>query len=144
MILGLITFPIQSYREFTKEVADGKSVFDSYMFTEKTFGSLFKPKDTRFGFSVKSEKVDDAAIQNGRWAMLEVESLRYEGLTNTYGLPKAPWSLNPSKYVTRFAADTPSLPSCANYLKSASFLDGTFIEFLDIIQKEPHASLHQV
>lgn len=114
------------------------------MFTEKTFGTLFKPKDTRYGFSPSTESVDDGAIQDGRWAKLLVEPLRYSGLTNAYGMLKAPWSLNPSKYVTRFAADTPSLPACSQYSKAASFLDGTFIEFLDIIQKDPHASLHQV
>eukprot|EP01035_Chromulina_nebulosa_P019559 gene19559-25459_t len=135
-----VTMP---YWEFTKEVAEGKTIFDSYMFTEKTFGSLTQPSDQRMGFQYKHESYDLGAIPNGRWANLLSSPTRFEDILSGYGFLKAPWSMNPSKYVTRYASLTPGLPSCTNYYRVLS-MSNSFTSILDTIQKDPHASVHSV
>jgi hypothetical protein len=56
------------YWDFTIDVKENKTIFDSNMFTAETFGSLAKPKDEFWGFTYKNDKLKDSRIQDGRWA----------------------------------------------------------------------------
>lgn len=98
------------YWDFTKDVAAGKSIFDSMIFTEKTFGSITPPKDSFWGFTYRDDSLLDTAIQNGRWSHIKADKNVFDGLNNGFGYMRGPWNTNPSPYVSRFSAYSPSLP----------------------------------
>ena len=65
-----VTMP---YWDFTLDVAEGKTIYDSVMFTEKTFGSITRPASLDLGFTYASDSLESTAIQDGRWAFLKSE-----------------------------------------------------------------------
>lgn len=73
----------------------------------------------------------------GRWAYMTSEAnIRYPTLTTGYGYLRAPWNMNPSPYLTRFATEN-SFPSCSSYynwLKKSSLM-----MFLKYAPGPPHA-----
>ena len=55
-----VTMP---YWDFTMDVAEGKTIYESVMFTEKTFGTMTKPADLERGFLYKYDDMGATAIQ---------------------------------------------------------------------------------
>lgn len=133
-----VTLP---YWEFTRESTANKTVYDSIMFTESTFGTLREPKDSFWGFTYKNDDLSDGSIKNGRWKKTKTDkNTKYSDIVNGYGLLRSPWNMNPSPYVTRFASSESTLPTCSDYYTLFKSADVT--SFLDFVQKGPHAPLH--
>ena len=131
------------YWDFTIDVSEGKTIFDSVIFSARTFGSISKPKDEYWGFTYTNDKLEDTKIQDGRWKDLKAElNTRYPDLSNGFGYMRGPWNMNPSPYVTRFSAYSPTLPSCSDYYGGLG-LPG-FIDFLESAPYGSHASTHGV
>jgi hypothetical protein len=131
------------YWDFTQDMAEGKSIFESFMFTEQTFGTLLEPRDSKYGFSYTNEPDPSVArIQDGRWKDLLSESASdlYSGLKNAFGYLRGPWNMNPSPYVLRFAAYSPSLPTCAIYYDSLQKTD--YIDALMESRFSAHSTTH--
>ena len=129
--------------DFTIETATNVSVWDSPMFTPDTFGSMPTPPDMTWGWLYKNSDVDDAMIPDGRWAGAKTGvNTEYLDLVSAYGYMRAPWSMNPSTYITRFTSVDKTLPTCESHYDLASYSDlGTFLA------KSPysaHASTHGV
>ena len=55
-----VTMP---YWDFTMDVAEGKTIYESVMFTEKTFGTITKPVDLELGFTYANDALESTAIQ---------------------------------------------------------------------------------
>jgi hypothetical protein len=89
------------------------------------------------------DKIADAAIPNGRWAGLKAEmNTVYEDLRFGYGYMRAPWSMNPSPYVSRFVKDTKNeLPSCKSHYQLMSSYD-SLMDFSFMASYAPHATVH--
>jgi len=131
------------YWDFTIDVSQNSTIYDSYMFTEDTFGTLTKPTNAFWGFTWSDDSLKSASIQDGRWKKLKVEkNTRYPDLGNAFGYMRGPWNMNPSPYLTRFSAYTPSLPSCFEYYGGLGMKD--FMESLANAKNGPHASTHGV
>jgi len=66
----------------------------------------------------------------------------FEDLKYGYGYMRAPWSMNPSPYISRFVKDTKNeLPSCkAHYQLLSSYK--TLMEFFFMSSYAPHATVH--
>ena len=83
--------------------------------------------------------------QDGRWAQLrttfdhEMPNKKYG-----YGYMRAPWNLNPSPFVSRFAFDFNStkdaLPTCLSHYNSLRSED--MMEFFFQSEMEPHGGNH--
>jgi hypothetical protein len=127
--------------DFTIEDAYNMSVWESPMFTPETFGSMPVPPDMTWGWLYNNSKLEDARIPDGRWAdsMTGVNTL-YLSLYSGYGYMRAPWSLNPSPYITRFTSVDKALPTCQSHYTLASYTG-----FGDVLLESPyaaHASTH--
>jgi Common central domain of tyrosinase len=130
------------YWEFTQESASNTSIYNSIMFTKKTFGSLVEPVDATWGFTYKNDLLSAGTIQNGRWKKAKTDvNTRFSSIVNGYGLLRSPWNMNPSPYITRFASSESALPSCSDYYTLFGS-SSTLIDFLDEIQKGSHAPIH--
>jgi hypothetical protein len=103
------------YWDFTIEVQAGKTIFDSVMFTENTFGTLAKPTSESMGFSYAHDNILDGKIFDGHWEMLEAETKDQSSMGNSYNVMRGAWNLNPSPYVSRFATTAVSLPTCTDF-----------------------------
>lgn len=135
-----VTIP---YWDFTKDVADNKTIYESSIFTERIFGEITKPVDHYWGFLYSNDNLEDAAIQNGRWSGTRAdESTRYPEMGNGFGYMRGPWNMNPSPYVSRFSAYSPNLPSCTDYYGGLGMPD--FMTFLQTAPYGSHASTHGV
>jgi len=131
------------YWDFTIDNAENITIFESYMFTNNTFGTLEPPKDHYWGWTYKNDFIEDAVVKDGRWANIAADlNVDYPALQNGFGYIRGPWNMNPSPYVTRFASYTLELPSCLDYFAWAS--DTDFVDFLEIAPYGPHASTHGV
>ena len=131
------------YWDFTIDVSEDKTIYESVIFSSRTFGSISKPKDEYWGFTYANDKLEDTKIQDGRWKDLKAElNTRYPGLSNGFGYMRGPWNMNPSPYITRFSAYSPTLPSCSDYYGGLG-LPG-FIDFLESAPYGSHASTHGV
>lgn len=130
------------YWDFTIDVAQNLTIYDSYMFTSDTFGTLTKPTSAFWGFTYKYETLKSAAIQDGRWKNLKVDKNKYSDLGNAFGYMRGPWNMNPSPYLTRFSAYSPNLPSCNEYYGGLGLK--SFMESLANAKNGPHASTHGV
>ena len=87
--------------------------------------------------------MSDTVIQDGRWKKIKAEmNTRFEDLSNGFGYMRGPWNTNPSKYVVRFSAYSPQLPSCTDYYGGLG-LPG-FMTFLQDAPYGSHASTHGV
>lgn len=135
-----ITLP---YWDFTMDVAYNQTIFESVMFTEDTFGSMTKPADHYWGFTWANDDLSNTYIQDGRWKKIKAEkNTRYPDLGNGFGYMRGPWNMNPSKYVVRFSAYSPTLPSCSDYYGGLGL--PSFMQFLEDAPYGSHASTHGV
>lgn len=131
------------YWDFTMDVAANLTIFDSPMFTPDTFGSILPPVDTYWGFTWANDDLSDTYIRDGRWKKTKAEiNTKYEGLSNGFGYMRGPWNTNPSKYIVRFSAYSPSLPSCTDYYGGLGLPQ--FMQFLEDAPYGSHASTHGV
>ena len=127
------------YWDFTIESEDGSTIFDSFMFTPETFGTLSVPKNEYY-WSYEEDSLSDGKIPDGRWAGIKTEyNTRFDELVNAYGYLRGPWNMNPSTYVTRFPIDL-SIPGCGAYYEWAE--ESTLKDFLKASPYLPHATLH--
>ena len=55
-----VTMP---YWDFTMDVAEGKTIYESVMFTDKTFGTITKPAALDLGFTYANDALESTAIQ---------------------------------------------------------------------------------
>jgi Common central domain of tyrosinase len=138
-----VTLP---YWDFTIERAEDRSMVDSYIMQESIFGNMTQPAHMASGFTYKSDLMADGAIPNGRWAYIEAGlNDRYDDLKQGYGYMRAPWNLNPSPYVSRFAYDYDIgivLPSCTSHY---SILQETnMMTFFNSIAYSPHSTTHSL
>ena len=70
-----------------------------------TFGSLSAPPDAFWGWTYQSANVDSGKIPDGRWAGATTGiNEKFPDMRSAYGNMRAPWSMNPSKYITRFTS----------------------------------------
>ena len=128
---------------FLSENATGVSVWDSPMFTSKTFGSLGRPTDSYRGWSYKNDDVDDAAIPDSLWAGFETDvNTKFSDLVFGYGYMRSPWNLNPSNKLTRFTSIDKYLPTCSSYYDFAALTEYT--DYLYTAPYSVHASTHGV
>jgi hypothetical protein len=135
-----VTLP---FWDFTIETANNISVWDSPMFTEDTFGSMPTPPDAEWGWLYKNADVDDARIPDGRWADAKTGvNTKFPSLSFAYGYMRAPWSMNPSPYITRFTSVDKQLPTCQSHYDLAAYTSLT--DLLHFSPYEPHGSTHGV
>ena len=131
------------YWDYTIETAEGTKVWDSPMFQENTFGSLTIPNNSTWGWLYKENSIDDGKILDGRWANWEAEyNTKYDDLYFGYGYMRAPWNVNPSKYITRYVSIDKDLPGCDSHYTMLEY--DTITDFLHQIPYAPHASTHGV
>lgn len=125
------------YWDFTVDTAEGTSIYDLVIFQENTFGTVTPAADDFWGWTYRNNSLEDARIPDGRWAnVLSERNIWYPELKAAYGYIRAPWNMNPSKYITRFAADH-AFPSCGSYydwLKKSNLM-----LFLKYAPGPPHA-----
>jgi len=131
------------YWDYTYETGDFS---ESIMFSEKTFGSLNFPSTNNY-WSYSHDSLIDAAIQDGRWAMIQTkENSKYPDLINGYGYMRGPWNTNPSPYISRFIVNDASstlylsAPSCSSFYGMLE--ESTLMNFLSKAPFFPHASIH--
>ena len=131
------------YWDFTIDVAENKTIFESFIFTEDTFGSITKPSSSYWGFQYAEDSLDNTKILDGRWKDTKAEdNSRFPELGNGFGYMRGPWNMNPSPYVTRFSSYSPSLPSCSDYYGGIGMTG--FVDFLATAPYGSHASTHGV
>jgi hypothetical protein len=132
------------YWDFTIDHVNDRVSFSSDIFTENMFGSMTRPADLFQGFLYSNDTIASGKIANGRWAGLKAEmNDMYPELRNGYGYMRAPWNMNPSPYVSRYAAEYQigvQLPSCYQHYELLSYTKR--MEFLYDIQNGPHATTH--
>lgn len=129
------------YWDYTIETAANVSVWDSPVFQEDTFGSLAAPPDEYWGWTYAAASVDAGMIPNGRWAGATTGvNEKFPDLRSAYGNMRAPWSMNPSKYITRFTSADKILPTCGSHYQLLEYK--TFAEFLHWSPYAPHGSTH--
>ena len=134
------------YWDFTIEYANGTALYDSSLFTEEWFGSMPNCTDYWWGFTYENDSPEWAAIPDGRWAYIEAPwNNDYDDLLAGYGYMRAPWSMNPSPYVSRFTSDWKigtTLPSCASHYKILEYT--SLSDFLMETGDDPHSSAHSL
>jgi hypothetical protein len=133
------------YWDFTIDEGEGKQPYESIIFSPTIFGSMNKPSDVSEGFTWENDNIVDAAIPDGRWAFIKSEPTSFEELYYGYGFMRAPWSFNPSPYISRFTADLRvgiSLPSCKTHY--AILQENDMMDFFYDIQNEQHATAHSL
>lgn len=61
------------YWDFTIESAAGNRIWESPIFSAKMFGNLTQAKDEYWGWTVRGDTIESAAIPDGRWAKLKAD-----------------------------------------------------------------------
>jgi hypothetical protein len=139
----VVTLP---YWDFTIDSSEGKSSISSAIMTPTIFGSMKQPTDLTWGWTYENDNILDALIADGRWASLKAESNdKYDDLKAGYGYMRAPWNMNPSPYVSRFAMDLQvgiALPTCSQHYDMLAYSD--MMSYLYDIQYGPHATTHSL
>ena len=134
------------YWDFTVDQANGKSSINSDVMTSDIFGSMKGPADMTWGFTYGADSVTNGAIVDGRFAGLKAEmNTVYPELLAGYGYMRAPWNMNPSPYISRFAMDYQigtNLPSCQEHYNMLSYTD--MMDYFYDIQYGPHATTHSL
>jgi len=129
--------------DFTIDNSENITIFESFMFTNETFGTLPSPKDHKWGWTYSGDNINDASIPDGRWAYQPADiNYAFPELQNGFGYIRGPWNMNPSPYLVRFPAYDLDLPSCRDYFAWAG--DTDLVDFLEIAAYGPHASTHGV
>ena len=133
------------YWDFTIESANGTALWDSVVFSPEVFGSMPNCSDSWWGFQ-SWEDVEDAKIPDGRWAGVKADwNEDYDDLLAGYGYMRAPWSMNPSPYVSRFTTDWQigtTLPRCSSHYGMLEYTD--LMDFLMDAGDDPHSSAHSL
>jgi hypothetical protein len=131
------------YWDFTIENAYNISVWDSPIFTNETFGEMPMPANLTWGWLYETNNVDDGAIRSGRWMNMVADlNTKYTELDYAYGYMRAPWNMNPSKYVTRYTSVDKDLPTCESHYSLLEYT--SIVDFLHQIPYAAHASTHGV
>jgi hypothetical protein len=116
-----VTLP---YWDYTIETANNIAIWDSPVFTKDTFGSLPLPNNYTWGWLYSENDIDDGRIPDGRWENLEVEkNTKFDNLYYAYGYMRAPWNVNPSKYVSRYTSIDKTLPTCKSHYSLLEYDD---------------------
>jgi hypothetical protein len=134
------------YWDFTIESANGTALWNSPIFAPEVFGSMPNCSDTWWGFTYDADDIEAAAIPDGRWAFIEAPwNTEYPDLLYGYGYMRAPWSMNPSKYVSRFTSDWQigtTLPRCSSHYDMLSYtslmdflMDAGMADIVDIASR---------
>eukprot|EP01035_Chromulina_nebulosa_P021755 gene21755-28154_t len=127
------------YWDYTIETASGIDISDSPMFQSSTFGSISAPKEWKYS----EHTILDARIPDGRWKHLPSEiNTKFTELYSTYGYMRAPWSCNPSPYITRFTANFSTLPTCQYIYEGLQF--DTLNSYITNVRLDPHGTAHLV
>ncbi len=137
---------ISPYWDFTIDSNEGKSAFDCYLASPDLYGTLTYPKGDMSSFTKADNAVEDARISDGRWADLKQEMNTYfPDLYAGYGYMRAPWALNPSPYVSRYAYDwdvkQSTLPTCSRHYDILTMTDD-MMNFFNDMTYAPHIAAH--
>jgi len=132
-----VTLP---YWDFTIEGTAGLPVSESPIFTPEWFGSIPTPKDPVWGFTYANDKMQDAAIPDGRWAYTRAERNYKYSTPNPYGYMRSQWNFNPSPYVSRYTTMSYPLGSCSDYYTLMTLTD--WGDFMSDVALKPHGSTH--
>lgn len=135
------------YWDFTIESANGTALWESPIFSPDVFGSMPNVTDSYWGFTYAYDDVESAAIPDGRWAYIEADMNEgiYPDLDYGYSYMRAPWSMNPSPYVSRFTSDWQigtTLPRCSSHYQMLQYTD--LMDFLMDAGDDPHSSAHSL
>mmetsp|Transcript_30896 Transcript_30896/g.42467 ORF Transcript_30896/g.42467 Transcript_30896/m.42467 type:complete len:748 (-) Transcript_30896:235-2478(-) len=133
------------YWDYTIDDSQKKSMVDAVIMSEKLYGRMFLPTDILKGFSYQNDKISDGRILDGRWANLKADfNTEFPDLKAAYGYMRAPWSMNPSPYISRFTSvfdRSIMLPSCQmHYDVLVSY--SSMMDFFYQIAYFPHATVH--
>jgi len=134
------------YWDYTIEGESNIKVQDSIIMSDDIFGNTSSPNTIALGFTYENDTIESGIITTGRWAYLTIDkmdsTLTY--LKSGYGYLRAPWNMNPSPYVSRYALSSESdtnLPSCRSHYNILT--EGNLMSFLNGIQYEPHSSVNE-
>jgi hypothetical protein len=109
------------YWDYTIDAASGRPIYESPVMSAAVFGSMTQPKHVNWGFTYANDKIERAAIPDGRWAQLRAEPspVAASSPDGADSFVRAPWNLNPSPYVSRFTSklSQTALPGCAAHLE---------------------------
>jgi len=131
------------YWDFTIEKSQNISVWDSPLFTEDTFGTMPLPNNLDWGWLFSNNSIDDGKVLDGRWQDFPAEpNTKYTDLDYAYGYMRAPWNMNPSKYLTRYTSIDKELPSCSSHYELLEY--SSLVDFLHQSPYDAHASTHGV
>lgn len=109
------------YWDFSIEGENGIKVQDSIIMSDDIFGNTSSPNNIALGFTYENDTLESGIIVSGRWAYSTVDkmdsTLMY--IKSGYGYMRAPWNMNPSPYVSRYAlspeSELTNLPSCSSH-----------------------------
>ena len=133
------------YWDFTIDSASKQAIYESPVMSSNMFGTMTQPKHVNWGYTYANDKIEQAAIPDGRWAYLKADTnpLLAE-LKSGHGYTRAPWNMNPSPYVSRFTSKLTQseLPTCAAHL---SILEtSSFDAFLQGIEEKAYGAMPAV
>eukprot|EP01033_Poteriospumella_lacustris_P003082 gene3082-2258_t len=134
------------YWDFTIDVAENRNAWESVILSSDTYGAMSLPSNISHGFTYTEDAMDDGRVQDSRWADLKVEqNIWYDDLRYSYGYLRAPWNLNPSPYITRYAfsfKNKLTFPDCASHYDVLQYDD--MMDFFATIANSPHSKAHTV
>lgn len=132
------------YWDFTKDQLEGKKSYNTVLSDSKVYGTTGSPAVVSSGFTYDSDQIINGRIKDGRWKDLKAEkNLYYPDLDYGYGYMRAPWNMNPSPYVSRFAFDfggAITWPSCSAHYTILQYDD--MMDFFIRSSFGPHATTH--
>lgn len=134
------------YWDFTIDVAENRNAWESVILSSDTYGAMSLPSNVSHGFTYTEDAMDDGRVKDSRWADLKVEqNVWYDDLRYSYGYLRAPWNLNPSPYITRYAfsfKNKLTFPDCASHYDVLQYDD--MMDFFATIGNSPHSKTHTV
>lgn len=133
------------YWDFTIDSAARSFVYETPVMSANMFGRVREPRDSEVdsGYTYASNKIEDFAIKDGRWAYTKtaLTPSKFTDLAGGYGYMRSPWNMNPSPYVTRFTG-TNYLPTCTSHMNMMDYTN--MMDFMIESEVAPHAGLHGV
>lgn len=134
------------YWDFTIDVAENRNAWESAILSSDTYGAMSLPSNVSHGFTYTEDAMDDGRVKDSRWTDLKVEqNIWYDDLRYSYGYLRAPWNLNPSPYITRYAfsfKNKLTFPDCASHYDILQYDD--MMDFFATIANSPHSKTHTV